>query len=737
MSKKIRNIAIPDSCLTDVRDSTSCSTPLIDYIKLILRELNVSFKDDGTCPEENCTGICPPDIAINYDSDTKILCISVGDTEECLEIDVSTTVFTENCNGVETTGTGTEEDPLKTCLVIDADPCNIISLSENGLLAVQTIVPSYEDGILSIDTGCDTTELDISGLYEFDNGLTKTGNLVQLGGPLVEDTVIDLDSNELEIAGDDIILSSFPNTRDDSGTTTPLNMLYTDIFGTLLSTPIEEILPAPYELCAENGLHIPATGEPFEGCVLLGGELIEDTELSGDYSISVTEGKLAVGYGLPLGDFKFGTNNTDTTINVAAISTNSQPAKNSMDTTSLVGTREVTGGAFTQSVIGNVYGIVGNLDLRQTGNQVLIDSNNSAIVSSLNLALSNASSLTVPVISSLTASNNALLDGDYAKVAALHVSAITTKSDTEPLFSGTIDEYSGLYIETLGTSRILGTGSITKTYGVHQVGDVSNWFKGHVTISGFSDPESAATLALYPAVTDRPRLSISKAATYTTIPEQTAGTSALIMSGGGTDTVTDEYGGFSGTLFWQYTNNQAPRYNTRFAGIIGNIIVISDFNHTQGVFSGVANNSVLAPNTAGTQGTLEHLAGFRATHPRQDEAAALAGKVFAGITNNYGVLIDDQLISEVPISSSWGVYQKGAADHNHFNASVFIGSNTVVNTLKFSVTSTTQGSLPAPRMNTTQRNAMGTSLTGGTLIYNTTDEEYQYFKTSTLSWVAL
>jgi hypothetical protein len=216
---KIRNIALTDSSLVDVRDAASCSTPLIDYVKLILKELNVSFKD--------------------------LLCITVGDAQECIELEINNTVTTENCNGIEATGSGTALDPLVICPVIDANPCNLLSTSEDGLLVLQALSASLTDGILSIDFGCEESEdIDLSGLYEFDNALTKTGNLVQFGGDFVKDTTIDLDGFDWIIEGDDIYLTDYDgDTRDDSAEHTPLSFLYTDENGKLLEAPISLLAP--------------------------------------------------------------------------------------------------------------------------------------------------------------------------------------------------------------------------------------------------------------------------------------------------------------------------------------------------------------------------------------------------------------------------------------------------------------------------------------------------------------
>jgi hypothetical protein len=70
-------------------------------------------------------------------------------------------------------------------------------------------------------------------------------------------------------------------------------------------------------------------------------------------------------------------------------------------------------------------------------------------------------------------------------------------------------------------------------------------------------------------------------------------------------------------------------------------------------------------------GTITHLAGLRVCFPDNIGSAV-------NITNNYGVLINDQTagLGTVNYSNRWGVYQEGASDLNYFNGNLLLGSTT-------------------------------------------------------------
>jgi hypothetical protein len=76
---------------------------------------------------------------------------------------------------------------------------------------------------------------------------------------------------------------------------------------------------------------------------------------------------------------------------------------------------------------------------------------------------------------------------------------------------------------------------------------------------------------------------------------------------------------------------------------------------------------------AGTSaGTITHLAGLRVCFPDNIGLGAI------NITNNYGILINDQTngLGTVNYTNRWGVYQEGASDLNYFNGNLLIKSTT-------------------------------------------------------------
>jgi hypothetical protein len=70
-------------------------------------------------------------------------------------------------------------------------------------------------------------------------------------------------------------------------------------------------------------------------------------------------------------------------------------------------------------------------------------------------------------------------------------------------------------------------------------------------------------------------------------------------------------------------------------------------------------------------GTITHLAGLRVCFPDNTGSAV-------NITNNYGILINDQTAGTGTINytNRWGIYQEGASDLNYFNGNLLIKSTT-------------------------------------------------------------
>jgi hypothetical protein len=120
-------------------------------------------------------------------------------------------------------------------------------------------------------------------------------------------------------------------------------------------------------------------------------------------------------------------------------------------------------------------------------------------------------------------------------------------------------------------------------------------------------------------------------------------------------------------------------------------------------------------------GTITHLSGL-AIRP----IYRTAGSCITTVTNNYGLLINDQnSYSHAIITNRWGVYQEGASDNNYFASKLLIGTTTDVASAKLVIDSTTQGFL-LPRMTTTQRNSIVSPATGLIVYDNTLNSQFYY-----------
>jgi hypothetical protein len=160
--------------------------------------------------------------------------------------------------------------------------------------------------------------------------------------------------------------------------------------------------------------------------------------------------------------------------------------------------------------------------------------------------------------------------------------------------------------------------------------------------------------------------------------------------------------------------------------LTGSILGINNFAFTAAT-STITMNQAAGPSirtysgglyqntTSGSvNGTITHLSGL-AVRP----VYRTSGSSIITITNNYGLLINDQnAYSHAVITNSWGIYQEGINDLNYFSSKLLIGTTTDVSSAKVVIDSTSQGVL-VPRMTTTQINAIA-SPADGLLVYNTT-----------------
>lgn len=176
-----------------------------------------------------------------------------------------------------------------------------VTVNPNNTLTVGT--PTQDDCTITIPLNFNLANLVASLSEEIiaQNGLNSSIDgddklVIKLGGALTENTAIPLGVRTLSfsaastlfefLAGRftasvaDIFFTLYPNTRDDSGVTNPINILYTDGNGKLLSAP----------LSANNGL------TKALGNFKLGGTLLQNTTIAlAGFTFTLSNG---VGYWL-------------------------------------------------------------------------------------------------------------------------------------------------------------------------------------------------------------------------------------------------------------------------------------------------------------------------------------------------------------------------------------------------------------------------------------------------------
>lgn len=100
-----------------------------------------------------------------------------------------------------------------------------------------TLTLKYRDEHNIVNTKTVNISGAIPSVVTADNGLTKTSNNIRIGGLLVVDTTIDLNGNDFVLTGNNIIFTTFPNSRVDAS---PLNFLFTTTTGQLQSANLKD-----------------------------------------------------------------------------------------------------------------------------------------------------------------------------------------------------------------------------------------------------------------------------------------------------------------------------------------------------------------------------------------------------------------------------------------------------------------------------------------------------------------
>jgi hypothetical protein len=145
------------------------------------------------------------------------------------------------------------------------------------------------NGATSFDFS-DNGNTNISSNNSSTNNTISTSHTTDIATPEYRISVITpLTTQQVVVSPDNVSMSKYPNTRDDSGISTPINFLYTDPSGIMQSAPTSLLT-----VSVDNGL--TNVGNTIE----LGGTLIHDTFID---DTTVNTNKLSIGTTTPINSF--------------------------------------------------------------------------------------------------------------------------------------------------------------------------------------------------------------------------------------------------------------------------------------------------------------------------------------------------------------------------------------------------------------------------------------------------
>jgi hypothetical protein len=668
------------------------------------------------------------------------------------------------------TGTGSANDPLVISTTIASDPLNIIECTENGLFAsvtannglTKTANNIQLGGALIIPTTISTdpvntlslTGLSVNNTPNFiltqttlgvvqkissttltssvlntltaDNGLTKTGSNIQLGGPLIQNTSVDLATYTLNLKSGVNSLTGIqiiPGTASDCVGCAPNcspSIAYdwnTDVFN--IDSKLRTARPAWFQGNAGFG-ESPDSNNPNcgNGVPLISGKaysLWNPTYSSGRGSIT---GNLtisgALGNDTSNGEITSGIGGT---LNVGSSNNVTLKATNIALYSGLSG--RIGFGGFNGGVVitGTLAGVASR-SLFTDANQVIAP-------------LKDGPSLDTYV------GFQALSPQAYGGGAA---------------YTGTLTNAVGVQIENqrsgMGsdeTSRLAGGGKLVNSWGVRQLGNLDrNYFAGNTGIG--TNP--------YPAVDtagdgNLAKLFVARGTDYRTSSLTTAIDSLLTLS----FVNTEDQNFYTATCSRLQLNPQAAvTVNTPDTGAIIGYVQSTGLNSRN-----ITNDRPIAgvigkhyfdriTNGGAAGANVKNIAALKASAPIANVVNGYGGT----ITNSYGVFIEDQrdqIIGDAftgTITNSYGVYQEGVTDTNYFNgpfrmpsSNISIGTATLVaGTATVATTAVKTGAKIFLSVNTpggTQGflSAPAASITNGTsFVINSSDVA----DTSTVNW---
>lgn len=523
-------------------------------------------------------------------------------------------------------------NPITGCGV---DPCSTTKLSTDSIFYTgPTLSCSGIDTCTTVTEALQNLDYKICNPPAFtftaDNGLTKTVNNVQLGGPLIQQTVITTTaSNSLVITG----LVSDP---------TPDFLVSQDSSGLLTKTAFSAVLGA---ITASNGL------TKVSNDIKLGGAL------TGATTITTT-----------------GTN----TLTVAGLVTDASPA--------FVITQASTGElvkTLVSSIAPTPATITADNGLTKTSNNIQLGG---ALITPTTVTTDVTNTLSITGLSTdatpdfyLTETNAGVVKKIGSSTLATNViSAITvtnglTKTGSTVKLGGTLVENTNVdldgYTLTLRDAPsgagilITPASNLTNVYGKLEVSDTSRFF-GSVGIN------------VAPSATNEKWLYIGKGANFS-LTESTVSATDVYMSMGttGSETGTTVYATDINRFVWNMNGNQLIRSGTVFAANFSYLQVTSNFATSASTGDRGSLSASAAQCYFTGSGTTERVVAFRAFPPVEDNISGFTGS----ITEAIGVQVDDQRTFpiESSITRTYGIKQLGVEDINYFNGSFELPSSNV------------------------------------------------------------
>ena len=768
-----------------------------------------------SCNSTPCNTITSPGCGVDLCSTTKLSTNSViytGPTLACSGIsncDSVTDAFQKLdyrlCNLVTSTLTSNNGitkilnnfqlgGPLVQQTVIGTTAAN--SLVITGLINVPS--PHFLVSQDSSGTLTKTALSSILGAITSNNGLTKTGNNIQLGGALVKaTTVTTTGTNTLTLAG--LVVNASPTYIITESAT-----------GELIKTLASSIIPTPTPpTTADNGLTKTLNN------IQLGGPLIQNTSVSlGTYGLTLRSGvsgqtgiqiipgavqdciapgntydwntdvfniwgkiqqsgkswfKDNVGIGVqPDSNNSSCGNKVRLTVDQSSSSFNTTfngVRSSTHSTLYLQGTlgNDTSNGEITSSTIGSLYfSSTGNVTLKNPVDAAYSGINGRITFTGSNGGIKTSGAVGQDGVLAAVASRSLFTDaggviapGNNGPSLSKYVGfqALGPQPYGGNTYTGTIDDVVGVQIEDQrgsgmggnNTERLLGKGLVTNSWGVRQLGLLDrNYFAGNTGIG--TNP--------YPAVDtagdgNLAKLFVARGTDYRNSSLTTAIDSLLTLS----FVNTEDQNFYTATCSRLQLNPQAAvTVNTPDTGAIIGYVQSTGLNSRN-----ITNDRPIAgvigkhyfdriTNGGAAGANVKNIAALKASAPIANVVNGYGGT----ITNSYGVFVEDQrdqIIGDAftgTITNSYGVYQEGVRDTNYFNgpfqlpsSNLSIGTATLVaGTVTVATTAVKTGAKIFLSVNTpggTQGflSAPAASITNGTsFVINSTD----ITDTSTVNW---